>query len=428
MLKSSESIAALAAALARAQQELTNPEKSLTATLPAASAREEARTYRYASLATGLDIVRKSLGRQEIAAVQSTVIDQQTGLVRLVTVLAHSSGEWLSSEWPVCPITETANPQRMGAALTYARRYALFTLVGIAGEDDLDAPEPSRPTAASTNGRSSAPEAAPISAQRRPMPARSQTNGSRPPPAQHDQILPPEDSQALREALFAELALIQSTDGLTRWAHRRLRSKNILQDADAHTVEKAFQAKIDAASESATAAANELEPAAVANDPHAPNSPSGEQRIEAQPPPQADASGNTPPPQDGTTDTSAARRRAARKNRQRGGEEPQPNASASASGAEASNANGDVPALQGSSLGKPAPPPVGSDLSRSERLSASVGHTASTRACSIWTNPGAFATRSTSDTSHRSRVSSAASDPPMPITFASPNRELSVAR
>ena len=48
-------------------------------------------------------------------------------------------GEWISSEWPVCPVSETATPHRMGAALTYARRYALFTLVGIAGEDDLDA-------------------------------------------------------------------------------------------------------------------------------------------------------------------------------------------------------------------------------------------------------------------------------------------------
>ena len=56
-------------------------------------------------------------------------------------MLAHASGEWIASDWPVCPIAETANPQRMGAALTYARRYALFTLVGIAGEDDLDAPD-----------------------------------------------------------------------------------------------------------------------------------------------------------------------------------------------------------------------------------------------------------------------------------------------
>jgi len=76
-----------------------------------------------------------------IATVRSTAIDGEAGLIRLTTTLAHSSGEWLSSEWPVCAIDETATPRRMGAALTYARRYALFTLVGIAGEDDLDAPD-----------------------------------------------------------------------------------------------------------------------------------------------------------------------------------------------------------------------------------------------------------------------------------------------
>jgi hypothetical protein len=59
--------------------------------------------------------------------------------VRLSTVLAHASGEWIASDWPVCAISETTAPHRMGAALTYARRYALFNLVGIAGEDDLDA-------------------------------------------------------------------------------------------------------------------------------------------------------------------------------------------------------------------------------------------------------------------------------------------------
>jgi hypothetical protein len=92
-------------------------------------------------LASGLDLVRKCLGHHEIAVVQTTAIDPQSGLIRLTTVLAHSSGEWMSSDWPVCPVSETAAPHRMGAALTYARRYALFTLVGIAGEDDLDAPD-----------------------------------------------------------------------------------------------------------------------------------------------------------------------------------------------------------------------------------------------------------------------------------------------
>src|SRR6516225_2250874 len=155
MLTCSASIGTLAAALARAQQELTNPEKSLTATLSSGSEQEQGRTFRYASLASGLDILRKSLGRQEIAAVQTTAIDQPAGLVRLTTTLAHSSGEWVSSEWPVCPVAEIADPQRMGAALTYARRYALFTLVGIAGEDDLDAPAPSRQAKSHGNGRSS---------------------------------------------------------------------------------------------------------------------------------------------------------------------------------------------------------------------------------------------------------------------------------
>ena len=111
------------------------------ATIRASNPREKDQTFRYAALSSGLDIVRKALGGHEIATVQTTAIDKEVGLIRLTTTLAHSSGEWLSSEWPVCPISETATPRRMGAALTYARRYALFTLVGIAGEDDLDAPD-----------------------------------------------------------------------------------------------------------------------------------------------------------------------------------------------------------------------------------------------------------------------------------------------
>ena len=78
------------------------------------------------------------------ATARPTVPGERRDLVSLLTgttVLAHSSGEWVSSDWPVCPIGDTAAPHKMGAALTYARRYALFTLVGIAGEDDLDAPD-----------------------------------------------------------------------------------------------------------------------------------------------------------------------------------------------------------------------------------------------------------------------------------------------
>src|SRR6184192_4340655 len=141
MQRSSDSVAALASALAKAQAELINPEKSLTATIATGRPGEKERIFRYAPLSSGLDIVRKTLGQHEIATMQTTAIDQASGLVNLTTVLAHASGEWIASDWPICPIAEMASPQRMGAALTYARRYALFTLVGIAGEDDLDAPD-----------------------------------------------------------------------------------------------------------------------------------------------------------------------------------------------------------------------------------------------------------------------------------------------
>ena len=147
MHRSSELIASLAGALAKAQAELTNPEKSLVATIRPQIGEAE-RSFRYAPLASGLDIVRKTLGQHEIATVQTTAIDQAAGTVNLTTVLAHASGEWISSDWPVCSIADTASPRRMGAALTYARRYALFTLVGIAGEDDLDAPDLNAPTGA----------------------------------------------------------------------------------------------------------------------------------------------------------------------------------------------------------------------------------------------------------------------------------------
>src|SRR3974390_952558 len=141
MHRSSEAIGHIAAALAKAQGELTNPEKSLSATIAASGRGEGERIFRYASLASGLEIVRKCLGQHEIATIQTTAIDRDAGQIRLTTLLAHASGEWIASDWPVCPLSETASPKRMGAALTYARRYALFALVGIAGEDDLDAPD-----------------------------------------------------------------------------------------------------------------------------------------------------------------------------------------------------------------------------------------------------------------------------------------------
>jgi hypothetical protein len=153
MQRSSETIGTIAGALAKAQALLTNPEKSLMATIRSDDqGRAAERSFRYASLSSGLEIVRKTLSQHEIATVQTTAVDLAAGIVSLTTVLAHSSGEWIASDWPVCAISETATPHRMGAALTYARRYALFTMVGIAGEDDIDAPDLAAPTVTTGSG------------------------------------------------------------------------------------------------------------------------------------------------------------------------------------------------------------------------------------------------------------------------------------
>jgi ERF superfamily protein len=102
---------------------------------------DHTQTFRYAPLSSGLEIIRKILGNQQIAVAQTTDVDRDNGVLNLTTILMHTSGEWISSDWPVCALSEASSPRRMGAALTYARRYALFTLVGIAGDDDLDAPD-----------------------------------------------------------------------------------------------------------------------------------------------------------------------------------------------------------------------------------------------------------------------------------------------
>jgi hypothetical protein len=236
--RSSESVGALASALAKAQAELVNPEKSLTATMRAAAPGEGQRSFRYAPLSSGLDIVRKTLGQHEIATVQTTAIDQASGIVNLTTVLAHASGEWIASDWPVCPIAEMASPQRMGAALTYARRYALFTLVGIAGEDDLDAPDII----------ACAPVASHASDSRQDRfwpPPRGSGNGRlRSTTNNTAGVLDAGQSVALRDKLLAEVAGLASADSAVTWAARALPAKNSLIGADAKVLEDAFEQKM----------------------------------------------------------------------------------------------------------------------------------------------------------------------------------------
>ena len=238
MQRSSDAIGALAGALAKAQAELTNPEKSLVATIRSPFPRESDRTFRYASLSSGLDIVRKTLGKHEIATVQTTSIDNQAGLIRLTTVLAHTSGEWVSSDWPVCRVSDAAAPHKMGAALTYARRYALFTLVGIAGDDDLDAPDLPVVSVAAVDGaadKMSRPVVATGSANS------SGKSASRKPRAP---LLGAEASKQLGERLIAEIAELTVVDSAVAWAQRNIGPKNTLLADDADFVETAFRERM----------------------------------------------------------------------------------------------------------------------------------------------------------------------------------------
>jgi hypothetical protein len=258
MQRSSPSIAALATALAKAQIELANPEKSLVGTIELQGGERGeggARQFRYASLSSGLEIVRKTLGQYEIATVQTTAVDQTAGIVNLTTILAHSSGEWIASDWPVCPIAETERPHRMGTALTYARRYALFTLVGIAGEDDLDAPDligASQPTLGREQKRSRGN--GPLD--RKPSSLAARTPLVRPPKPVLDKSnatktkllnavrLDITASAHLCDVMLGELNAIGNDDEATKWAHRRLSEKNKLNAADAKRIEEAFRAKL----------------------------------------------------------------------------------------------------------------------------------------------------------------------------------------
>ncbi|MGO4510815.1 ERF family protein [Bradyrhizobium sp. 2TAF36] len=165
---------------------------------------------------------------EEIATIQATRTDQMSGQIHLTTLLAHASGEWISSDLPVCSGKDVEAPHRMGAALTYARRYALFALVGIAGEDDLDAPD-------AIAGVPPAPEQRPATEvkERTPKPLLN-----RPP------VLGGPDSAALRQRLLTELA---GTEDLLAWAKASLPLKNTLQEIDARSIEAAYQARLESA-------------------------------------------------------------------------------------------------------------------------------------------------------------------------------------
>lgn len=124
-MKTSETVGKISADLAKAQGILKNPGKD--------AVNPHFRNS-YATLDAGLNICREALSKHGIALIQATRVDGD--ILILETRLSHASGEWMEGEYPVCrfPI----KPQEMGSCMSYAKRYALFSFVGIAGEDDDD--------------------------------------------------------------------------------------------------------------------------------------------------------------------------------------------------------------------------------------------------------------------------------------------------
>ena len=228
MHRSSESVAAIATALAKAQTELSNPEKAMVGTVHNHRS-DTPQSFRYASLSSGLDIVRKTLGGQQIAIAQTTDIDQANGMVNLTTILLHTSGEWISSDWPVCQLSEASAPRRMGAALTYARRYALFTMVGIAGEDDLDAPD------VIDDQPKGGVEPAPVPV----SPLRTENSGI---PLVREKLAA-DESAAIKAQLIRDIETLPEVDLQPR-AIAILKAKNRLSAEDAKLVERAFAARM----------------------------------------------------------------------------------------------------------------------------------------------------------------------------------------
>jgi len=145
----------------------------------------------------------------------------------------------------VCPISETATPHRMGAALTYARRYALFTLVGIAGEDDLDAPDLIAPTVADSGPTRStiSSKIAGLNGGRGGGTTSSRRNGKAS-ATTIKPVLDQEGSASLRDQLLSDVDLLSAADDAATWAHQFMATKNSLAVSDARRVEDAFAAKL----------------------------------------------------------------------------------------------------------------------------------------------------------------------------------------
>lgn len=174
-MNTSEQIGDLVAALSAAQGDLTNPPKNKT---------NPHFNSKYVDLSDGLEVIRKTFSKHKLAFMQATKLED--GMIVLYTRLMHPSGQWIESTYPVCGLDKH---QAMGSALTYARRYTIFAMAGVAGEDDDD-------------GNTAAEVKAPP--KRAPKPV--------------EPSLSPEDSANLYETMLSSLNMVSTMQELNQWA------------------------------------------------------------------------------------------------------------------------------------------------------------------------------------------------------------------
>lgn len=184
-MKTSESIEHISTAFAAAQAELINPPKNKV---------NPHFKSAYVDLADGLDAVRKTFAKHSLSFIQGTSVSD--GIIVMNTRILHKSGQWIESEYPVSGFSK---PQEMGSAMTYARRYSLFAMVGIAGEDDDDG-----------NAAQAAPEAAQPAAVKKPA--------SKFAKQEVEPGLKPEDSEKVLKVFQAGVKLATKVEDLVQWA------------------------------------------------------------------------------------------------------------------------------------------------------------------------------------------------------------------
>lgn len=197
-MKTSDQTDKIDAALAKAQAELENPTKD--------AVNPHFRS-KYATLDAGLNIVRGVLSKHGISVTQPTSFEDDCLI--LYTRLA-CQGQWIMAAYPVCRLP--VKQQEMGSALTYSRRYSLFSMVGIAGEEDDDA------NAATV----------PASAPKREKPATVE-------------LLSVADSARERDTLLASLTLCTSREGLLEWSNSTSKLRERMHRADVEVLQSAFK-------------------------------------------------------------------------------------------------------------------------------------------------------------------------------------------